>query len=386
MCWRTPESASAGAHEPVLRRQDPARLWHSGCTAASSDSSRLPLSSTIVAALHIPFVVADPAAHTMGQRLRRYVASRVHHAIDSEQYRSIRVIGSYDRSAQASETEKRGKRENWQRPTASRRADELMIHCFPGLDYVFHYGSLIATHLGLTGRDPGIVELVPPTFADCLAQIRCGGFDRLDRSELVIVGAGLETVYPGAQWRDLGTFYASRERDRSVTWLIVKHSFWGDIARALLLHLHELGFHKFIFIGKLGSLRPGHVPNETLATGSSSNVEGTIISWSNLVETVTAANLYRGHHVTLPSVLQETCTWRESLPADCCFVDPEIGRFAQAAQETGAGFGYLHLVSDNVAASYAEDLSNERELGIPDKRKELYRNIAHLLEAVLAAP
>jgi hypothetical protein len=61
------------------------------------------------------------------------------------------------------------------------------------------------------------------------------------------------------------------------------------------------------------------------------------------------------------------------------FVDPELGCMALAAQECGVGFGYLHLISDNVAAKYSQDLSNERESGVLVGRDILYAEVNRVL-------
>lgn len=67
-----------------------------------------------------------------------------------------------------------------------------------------------------------------------------------------------------------------------------------------------------------------------------------------------------GNHIATSSVLRETHDWLAALPASVDFVEPEIGMMAQAAVRSGIRFGYLRLISDNVAEKYAEDLSNER--------------------------
>ena len=56
------------------------------------------------------------------------------------------------------------------------------------------------------------------------------------------------------------------------------------------------------------------------------------------------------------------------------FVDPEVGQMALAAVETGLEFGYLHIISDNVAQKYDEDLSNERLKGVLYGRDRLYKD------------
>ena len=65
------------------------------------------------------------------------------------------------------------------------------------------------------------------------------------------------------------------------------------------------------------------------------------------------------------------------------FVDPEIGHMAKAANENGISFGYLHIISDNLNKNYKEDLSNEREGSVIEKRKKLIGEIRKALAYVL---
>ena len=86
-----------------------------------------------------PMVVANPSDHTMGVSLTRYVEARVHEWVEEADFSEVFVIPSYNRDLAVSHKEKRDKRENWQRPTASVQAKTLEIHCFPGRAHVFHH-------------------------------------------------------------------------------------------------------------------------------------------------------------------------------------------------------------------------------------------------------
>lgn len=61
------------------------------------------------------------------------------------------------------------------------------------------------------------------------------------------------------------------------------------------------------------------------------------------------------------------------------FVDPEVGMMAQAAVRSGIRFGYLHIISDNVAEKYLEDLSNERQKSVLEGRSHLYEIVQDVL-------
>ena len=63
--------------------------------------------------------------------------------------------------------------------------------------------------------------------------------------------------------------------------------YWGDIGGNLVRELHRINGAKCIFyIGKLGSLRPEYIPNQTLAIGGQSFVSSRneIVTWNNPLE------------------------------------------------------------------------------------------------------
>lgn len=324
-----------------------------------------------------PVIIADPTQHTMADSLPKYVASRTHEFVDELPYDSIHIFGHYDRDKAASHKEKRDKLENWQRPTAEVVAGELRIYCFPGQSYVFHYASLIATYLALTDRDPTKVHFTLPAEHECETAINDAGYAAIAPTDVVIVASGTSHLVSPDNLSDFGAFQTKQEMlgARSVTWLIVKHSFWGDIAHRLGAVLAKRGFSMVVFIGKLGSLDPQHIPNETLATGDQSTIDGRPVRWVNLFSEPEDRNIVEGTHITLPSVLQETVDWREANIYRYSFVDPEIGNIATGVLSNGARFSYLHIVSDNLSRRFSEDLANERSGNIPLKRMKLYQMI-----------
>lgn len=329
-----------------------------------------------------PVILTHPSQHTMADSLREYVSTRTHELVDELLYERIHVLGLYDRRKAASRKEKRDKPENWQRPTAELLAGgELRIYCFPGQAHVFHYASLIATYLALTDRDPTKVYFTLPADHECETAIHEAGYSAITPTEVVIVASGISHLVSLDNFRDFGAFQAKQETlgARSVTWLIVKHSFWGDIAHRLGAELAKRGFQTVLFIGKLGSLDPRHVPNETLATGNQSTINGQTFQWVNLFSELEDMNVIEGAHITLPSVLQETVAWRASNIRKYAFVDPEIGNLATGVLSNGARFSYLHIVSDNLSRRFSEDLSNERSGNVRQKRAKLYQMIKQLL-------
>lgn len=161
-------------------------------------------------------------------------------------------------------------------------------------------------------------------------------------------------------------------------------SFWGDIFEEIAHYLASIRrIREVLYFGKLGSVKKGVRPNTSLATGNRSYVNGLLIEWPNVLETsiqlLVSKYTIVEQHVTLGSVLHESKQWLGELPASVEFVDPEIGTMAQAAIKSSIRFEYLHIISDNVAKKYLEDLSNEREGSVLSGRSRLYNVVQDVL-------
>ena len=138
--------------------------------------------------------------------------------------------------------------------------------------------------------------------------------------------------------------------------------------------LAELGARRVVYVGKVGSLNAEVEPNVHLATGNRSTLEGVGLTWDTFFRQPLASNVIDGLHVSSPSILLETKPWLASL-REGDFVDPEIGHMGAAASEADIEFGYLHVISNNLARERDEDLSNERRATIVDKRHVLLNQI-----------
>ncbi|KAL7898253.1 hypothetical protein HDV64DRAFT_31042 [Trichoderma sp. TUCIM 5745] len=57
----------------------------------------------------------------------------------------------------------------------------------------------------------------------------------------------------------------------------------------------------------------------------------------------------------------------------------------QAAVKSGIRFGYLHIISDNVAEKYEEDVSNERIRSVLAGRSKLYEVVQDVLGHYLSS-
>lgn len=329
-----------------------------------------------------PYVIKDVFTHTMESNLYKYLEIKMHHYIRDKDFNNIVVIGDYDRNAIISKYEKKGKMFNWQRPTAEIEQDTLFIKCPSGRDYVVHYGSLISTYLAINNRNFDNVFCKIPTKEECDKLINESNLKEIKPNETAIIGYGLEALVDNINWRGEGSFLSVDEKisNKKVTFIGCKHSIWGDISgRVIKFLVDHLGVKKVIYIGKLGVMNKGVVPNKYLATGNSSYVEGKLIEWNNLFERLSDEILKKGLHYTSPSLILETKDWlRENNNFD--FVDPEIGHMAKASIESGIEFSYLHIISNNLSRVESENLSNERLKSIVDKRKQLLFKIRELLK------
>lgn len=325
--------------------------------------------------------------HTMGpQSLLRYLEIKVHHLIRERAWDGIRIVGGYDRGAVISRHEKPGKRFNWQRPTAEVHGRELALKAFPGVDYVHHYALIIATYLAMMGRPCDTVTYQVPEVAACEAAVNRLGLT-LD-GELVIVGWALEHLAPAAGTWTRGDGYAWQRavvHGRPVVYLGFQHSIWGDVAGRVVARLARLGARDVVYVGKVGALAPEIEPNTWLATGRESLIDGQLVTWDDFFGDLAAAQpgVHCGIHVTSPSILLENRDWLTK-HAEHAFVDPEIGPMGAAARRAGIGFGYLHVISNNLARHYPADLSNERHRDVLRRRAALVDRIRDIIAARLA--
>lgn len=324
----------------------------------------------------------DAHRHTMSAKsLLRYLEIKTHHLIQERSWPRIVIVGDYDRECVISSNEKNDKLFNWQRPTAEVHGNELLIKCYPGIDYVYHYALIIATYLSMRGRYFGQVGYELPNESTCEAAVA-----RLDidpsADHLVVLGWGLGNFVNGATWTH-GHGYAwhrSEVDGRRVLYLGFLHSIWGDIARRVVSRLAALGARRVVYVGKVGSLAPHIVPNMSLATGNSSVMANSRVVWQDFFGNIPAdqPGVHSGVHVTSPSILLEGKSWLKRQHGNS-FVDPEIGPMGRAARSAGIEFGFLHVVSNNLAREYPADLSNERVGTVVERRARLLDRIHEII-------
>jgi hypothetical protein len=113
-------------------------------------------------------------------------------------------------------------------------------------------------------------------------------------------------------------------------------------------------------------------------------VSGALVSWDDFFGDFASAHadVHRGLHATSPSILLENRDWLAKHAA-YDFVDPEIGPMGAAARQAGIRFGYLHVISNNLARHYPDDLSNERHLDVLRRRAVLIDRIRDIITGCL---
>jgi hypothetical protein len=342
----------------------------------------------------LPLFIADPTTHCMGPTLRDYVFMKIHSEIKDKLWSRIIVAGSYTRLKPAliSSAEKQDKPFNWQRPTATIvNATTIQINCFPGQDYVKHYAYLLANYLSLIGQNPSIVRYQIPEPSTSLRLLLESNIAHMGHTDIVIVGYvhRLKKFLHGSwEWGGqpkkglFGWQKFQSSAGHSVALLGCVVSFWGDIAGDLIRALQRLNkIRCVLYVGKTGALQPQHRPNEVLATGNHSFIDSESISWTNVLEPCTAVSnkVCRGNHVTLCSAILEDQAWLTRWQG-CSWVDSEVGHMAKASNEGKTAFGYLHIVSDNLACRYPYDLSNERVEEVVLSRENLLIEVENVLE------
>lgn len=337
--------------------------------------------------------IASIQTHTMGTSLPGYLNMKIHPLIQERDWNRILVRGEHERSVSRvsiASNEKRDKMFNWMRPTVSAaHCNTLQLHVFPGRDYVQHYASIVATHLSLKGGIPSVVDYAYPTPQDCLSAFDKSNLAELGHMDVVVLGyvEGLER-WAHNTWENLSEKHLFSWRTTTsvkgcrIAFLGCRICFWGDIGGNLIRALRK--YNKVgcvIYIGKLGSLKANHIPNRSLATGNKSYVDGKLFEWENplIPHMQCAPSAIIGVHCCLSSVLDETKEWLASKQEEVDFVDPEIGQMAKAALEVDCQYGYIHIISDNLARKYDRDLSNERLLDVRQDRTNLLLEIQDVL-------
>ena len=330
-----------------------------------------------------PFTIKNVQEHSMGTYLYDYLDIKVHDWIQKRDFKNIWIVGEYSRGDGISQTEKKEKIFNYQRPTAKIQGDDLYVQCFPGIDYVQHYASLISSFLALHQRNFNNVHYLLPNESVCWEVLLRSNLMEVPHGDVAILGYGLDILAGSNQhWEGKGSFSWVTQviNHRKVVFIGCRHSYWGDIGGRIVTILAKMGYQRVIFVGKLGTMRSEIAPNTLLATGDTSFIHGEIIHWKNCFDFMkNDPGIVFGNHIHVASVMFETKNWVKK-HKNYDFVDPEIGYMAKAAIARGIEFSFLHIISDNLSKKYEENLSNERGKKIIEKRHVLLNKIKSIIE------
>ncbi|KAK1708227.1 uncharacterized protein BDZ83DRAFT_537592, partial [Colletotrichum acutatum] len=339
--------------------------------------------------------------HSMGKSLREYIYQRIHQDIKRSGWQTIRVTGSFQRDPPAIisswEIEKQPTRFNFWRPTATIIDDlTLELNCFPCAAFVQHYSRVISTYLQFENRATR-VETIIPTDAASEDVFRQSNLPELGATDVVIFGEvhRLSQLVSGITWgsqhpNGLFAWYTfASDSGKSITLLGCKEGLWSEAAGSLVRVLRKISkMQCLIYVSKVGSLAENVSANDRIATGDESSLGDKDIAWDDPLrdmESIASSDLVmRGRHVSVSSPLCETKEWLRHWQETCSWVDCETWHMAQAAKDVEVRFGYLHIVSDNLAEEDGENLSNEDCDGIQSKRELLFRNIETILREFIA--
>ena len=321
--------------------------------------------------------------HTMGISLKKYLEIKIPSTLSNLNYNRVVVRGNFERSKGLSSKEKRDKLFNYMRPSAYIQKDIAYVNCYPGIDYVFHYGNIIKSYFKLKNISIKVEHRLP-TDVECWRAIIESELQNVPIVHTVIMGyvEGLQFISGDNKWNGSGNFLWKRTKTKSGDAILLgcKHTYWGEIAGRIVAFLLQSGVKRIIYSGKLGTLNSVLEPNKVIATGNNSTLpNGKKIIWENIFDKINDNQVIHGNHITVPSVLQETKIWLSKSKNDFDFVDPEIGHMANAASINKGEFSYFHIVSDNLSAKYDYDLSNERKIEVLNNRKILFRKIGNAI-------
>ncbi|SPN99769.1 uncharacterized protein DNG_02620 [Cephalotrichum gorgonifer] len=348
-----------------------------------------------------------PKSLAMGEALHDYIFQRVHQDIQRKEWREILVTGSLRRGPPAAkslwETERPGRAFNFQRPTATCLNDDTIeLHCFPSQSFVEHYKTVLDFYLFLSGKSGCILRAIPPPPSEPLETFRRSNLPQLGPVDIVIVGEVhcLPGLPPGSWWKgrdipeeDLFAWekYPS-PTGKTITLLGCKEGLWGEAAGAIIHALKQMSdVQCALYVGKVGALTGEYAPNEWIATGSEVLLrpEDRPILWKNPLEDVIRGYkgvVASGELLTVASPLCETKEWLQQRKEwlqqrseSATWVDCDTGHMAAAAKDVSVQFGYLHIVSDNLAAKYKGDLSNEDCVDVTASRSGQYRKIENII-------
>lgn len=331
---------------------------------------------------------STPKSHTMWEALFWYVDIKIHHLIREKSVSHIRILPLYERNNTVGENEKIGKRFNWKRPTVEIEENTLILTCFPWRAYAKHYAALLHTYFVIHQLSCPLISYTLPSSEMILNSLQQTNLKYFPQQDTVVLGmvdhlSPLRDEPTEREWEGDFLWKSGEYHWKKVALLGCKFSFWWDIAGHIVTLLAKKGVKKVIYVWKLGGLKDTFLPNQMLATGGESLVDGEKITRENPFKDIKDEMVIHGKHYTSYSIIAEDKQRLHQVQNEFDFVDPEIGYMAQAANDQKIEFWYLHIISNILTRTHEENLSNERTRSIKEKRKELFEKISSYLKTFL---
>ncbi|KAI9167884.1 hypothetical protein HJFPF1_04025 [Paramyrothecium foliicola] len=359
-----------------------------------------PEMATTLIADAIP-ITATTESHVMGRALDQYVTPKVHPDLKNESLQSlrhIRVTGAIRRHPPARiASSERHRPLDFRRPTTTWiDPSRVQLNCFPSQTLVLHYASLLGTYLALRGRDPEIVSVDLPEPGQTARFLLETNLSSIGKADVAIIG---DVDYLGGicdgPWNGSGEsehdlfrwkkFTSPKGKVIALVGCVEK--IWGEAGEHMIrtISAHS-GTTCIIYVAKAGCLSEGYTSNEWIATGDHAYLGEELVTWENPLDAVLSLSnrVVHGAIVTVPTLLCETHEWLRKWSPQTLWVDCEVAYMAKSAVELGIGFGFLHIVSDNLRHMGAEDLTNEESDTVMKKRQKLYEEITRILIALIS--
>lgn len=287
----------------------------------------------------------------------------------------------------------RQKKLNFVRPSFFEAKDpegnsKLLVAVTPGSDYVLHYAEMLHyMHTAHKGHGPKNISVVMyPEVARHIAQWTAFDDRFVNPKDIVVIGyvgelrqrlSRLGVIQPIS--RSENDFYTSERyataNERTINFLGVKYSFWGNISTRLAHSVCQHGADALLKVGKAGVLtdpqdiyRRGFVPTRYLMMRKD-QVVSTAPGIPNFFH-ATHSHLESGPHASVPTIMEESFALRDvAAAAGVQSIDNESGQMATIVRgwniqqrHAQVQFGSLHFPTDYLFARGESAVNNSPNL------------------------
>lgn len=177
--------------------------------------------------IDLSYTMSTIENHSMGTSLETYIKMKLQDILLNSAISEVEVIGDYNRNGGTFLKEKDGKIFNYKRPTVLIDDNVAIINCYPGIDYVYHYASLVKTYFGILGIDKKITVQFP-LIEKIKNQLMCSNIKDIPKCKTVILGyvQAFEYLSNTDKWLGAGDFMWKQITEDKLL-VGCKHSYWG---------------------------------------------------------------------------------------------------------------------------------------------------------------